>query len=124
MPANVVVVHDDPELMQEYTGALKAAAHEVQGFSNPLIALTALEAAHTIKLLITVSDFGPGKLNGVALARMARLKKPGVAVLFLGAPEEKPHTKGLGEFLEAPASVESVLEAANRLLSSGLNRAD
>lgn len=119
MPATIVVVHDDPDLLQEYREALKAAGHEVEGFIDPMLALTALEAAHSIRLLITAGDFGLGKLNGVALARMARMKNPELMVLLVAPAEDEPFVEDLGEFLEAPASVSAVLEAANRLLSTG-----
>jgi DNA-binding NtrC family response regulator len=119
MSATVVVVHEDSDIVQGYCEALKAAGHEVEGFLDPMAALTALESAHAIRLVITAGDFGPGKLNGVALARMARVKKPRMTILFVAPAEDKPFAEGLGEFLQAPASVSAVLEAANRLLATG-----
>jgi hypothetical protein len=44
-------------------------------------------------------DFGAGKQNGVALARMLKLKRPDVTILFLALPDHRVHAEGVGEFL-------------------------
>ena len=87
-------------------------------FDDPMVALDALESAHQIELLITRANFGPGKLNGIALARMARIKQPDVRVVFTAIPEYESHAEGLGEFLPAPVHVDDVVEVAERLLQS------
>ena len=86
MPARIVVVHDDPEFIDRTVTALLAAGYDVTAFTDTISALAALEAAQWLELLITRVIFPPGQPNGVALARMARVKKPGVKVLFASSP--------------------------------------
>jgi len=118
MTARLFIVHDDPSFSQEVRAALEAAGHTVADFDDPMVALDALESAHQIELLITRANFGPGKLNGIALARMARIKQPDVRVLFTAISEYESHAEGLGEFLPAPVHVDDVVEVAERLLQS------
>jgi len=118
MTARLFIVHDDPAFSQEVRAALQAAGHTVADFDDPMVALDALESAHQIELLITRANFGPGKLNGIALARMARVKHPNIRVLFTAVREYEHHAWGLGEFLAAPVRVDDVVEMAERLLQS------
>lgn len=83
MPARVVVVLG-PDLSEETATALGKAGYEAAAFADPMIALDALESAERVELLITRLDFGDGKPNGIALARMTRHKRPKIAVIFVG----------------------------------------
>ena len=117
MPARIVIVGSNPSLTEQARQAFTGAGHDVAVFTNPLKGLDALERANRIELLITDIDFGPGRLNGAALARMARFKKPGVRVLLMGQMEERQYVeKELGEFLPRPVAVVTLLDAAARLL--------
>ena len=78
--------------------------------------IEALEHPRHIKLLITRVRFPSGTPNGAALARMARLKRPGIKVLFASFPEVHQHIDGLGEYLPRPFSTDELLEAVGRIL--------
>jgi len=54
-----------------------------------------VESAHLIELLVTCPNFPEGRPNGVALARMARTKRPGIKVLFVGPAELEQYAVGL-----------------------------
>ena len=116
MPARIVVVHDDPEFIDRTVTALLAAGYDVTAFTDTISALAALEAAQWLELLITRVIFPPGQPNGVALARMARVKKPGVKVLFAALPETREHTAGLGEFLPAPVNPADIVTLVGKML--------
>ena len=81
-----------------------------------MTATDALEHPVHIELLITRVRFPEGTPNGVALARMARVKRPGIKVLFTSFPEVEMHTDGLGEFLPRPFGQEELLAVVARLL--------
>jgi DNA-binding NtrC family response regulator len=117
MPAMVVIVHDDSNLTAQTKAALEQKGFDVAAFTDPLAALPALENARSADLLITRVDFGPGKPHGVSLALMARMRRPRIKVLFVTRPENRLHTEGVGEYLPAPAAVEDVVAAAERVLS-------
>jgi len=119
MPATVVIVHDDSTLSAQTKAALEQKGFDVAVFTDPMAALPALEHAQSADLLITRVNFGPGKPHGVSLALMARTRRPEIKVLFVTRPENSKHIEGLGKLLPAPATVGDVIDAAERLLSSG-----
>lgn len=80
-------------------------------------ALEALEAAQRIELLITRAAFPEGTPHGVALARMARVRKPGIRVLFVARPENREHTEGVGEFLPLPMTASEIAATAKHMLA-------
>ena len=116
MTARIFIVHDDSEFSADVRSALEAAGHAAATFDDPMVALDALEAAQQMELLITRASFGPGKLNGIALARMVRFKRPSVRVVFTAGTEYESHAEGLGELLPAPVGVDDVVEMVERLL--------
>jgi hypothetical protein len=75
-----------------------------------------LESAERIELLITCLHFSAGKPNGIALSRMARIKRPGIKVIFGGSDEWAPHAAGLGEFMPTPVAVSKIVSHAVQLL--------
>ncbi len=92
MPASVLIVHREPDALEMLLQAVRKAGHDAAAFSDPLSALSAIEVDSRVRVLITRLDFGPGKLNGLALARMLRLRKSEVAVIFVGRPEKASST--------------------------------
>jgi DNA-binding response OmpR family regulator len=117
MPARIVIAHDDQEFREFVAAALQAAGYEIMAFAGSMAALAALETAERIELLITRVGFPEGTPNGVALARMTRVKKPDVRVLFAARGENREHTEGLGEFLTVPVSGPEVLATVERMLA-------
>jgi len=116
MPARIVVVHDDLEFSEQLAGALRSGGHDVATYVDPLAAWDALEAAKLVEVLVTRVEYSPGRSNGFALARMARLKRPQIKVLFTALPEHAENAADLGEFLPMPVSVEDTIEAITGLL--------
>ena len=49
MPAPVVVVHDDPDFVDQLTVALHLAGCDVISFVNPMAALDAFDASHLLE---------------------------------------------------------------------------
>jgi DNA-binding NtrC family response regulator len=116
MSARIVMVHDDPAFQECAVTALRAAGYDIKAFSGSMEALDALEAADRIELLITRVTFPEGTPNGVSLARMARMKKPGVRVLFAARDENREHTEGVGEFLAVPVTGADLVAMVERML--------
>jgi DNA-binding NtrC family response regulator len=102
MPAPIIVVHDEPGTRELAVNALCAAGLQTVGFNDPLNALEAVEADTRVRVLVTRVDFGPGKLNGAALARMLRYKRPHIKTVFVARPENRVHAESEGEFLPIP----------------------
>jgi DNA-binding NtrC family response regulator len=116
MPAPVLVVHDEQNARELAVSALREVFLEAVGFDDPMKALNAIEATSRVRVLVTRVTFGPGKLNGVALARMIRVKRPGTKVVFVAREEYAPHTEGLGVFLPRPFNPDILVATVSRLL--------
>ena len=117
MPARIVVVHDDPQFIEMSVSALLGAGHDIRAFSSSMATIDVLEAPERLELLVTRVAFPQGQPNGVSLARMARVKRPGVKILFVARPENREHTKGLGEFLAMPVTETELAAAVERILA-------
>jgi DNA-binding NtrC family response regulator len=118
MPARVVVVLDEPGFADETASALQAQGHDALALSDPMTALELLERAERLELLVTCLDFVPGKPNGIALGLMAKQKRPGIRVLFIGPSDLAKHTEGVGTFLTSPVTVPQVVEGVLRMLDT------
>lgn len=116
MPARIVLVHDDPAFVGPALARLRAAGYDVIGFLDSMSAMVALEHPEHIELLITRVRFPSRTPNGAALARMARLTRPRIKVLFTSRREVQRHTEGLGEFPPRALSMEKLLETVGRML--------
>jgi len=118
------MVHDDPEFVDQLATAIGVAGYDVAVFIDPMDALNAFDARgavdtwRTLEVLVTRVRFAPGTLNGVALARMARSKRPGIRVLFAALPEFAEYAEGLGKFMPLPVSVPDIVDAVRSPVES------
>jgi DNA-binding NtrC family response regulator len=117
MPAPVVVAHDNKATRELAVAALIAAGLTAVGFHDPMVALDAVGDDARVRVLVTHVDYGAGKLNGVALARMLKLKRPDLKILFLALPENREDAEGVGEFLPMPLVPYLLVDTVGRMLS-------
>ena len=117
MPASIVVVLDEADFAERVSRLLASVGHDAIALPNSMAALAALQNARQIELLVTCADFGPGQPNGVALARMAKSKRPGIKVLFVGEDNLQPFVEGLGTLMVSPVTSEQVAAAVTDLLT-------
>lgn len=118
MPARIVIVLDDREVGERSAEALRAAGYDAMTLPGSMAAVDALAGAVRIELLVTCLDHGLGKPNGVSLACMARLKRPGIKVLFVGDEALGHYAARLGLFMASPVEVPELVQAAMRLLDT------
>ena len=116
MPSQVVVVLNEPDFAEQVSSAMQAEGYEAVAYSNSMAATNALELADRIELLITSPDIAPGQPNGISLALMTQMRRPGLKVLFLGLPEMEHYTAGVGELMPPSATVPEVVERAKAML--------
>jgi CheY-like chemotaxis protein len=67
-------------------------------------ALNALDTA-PFDILVTQVRFPIARPNGVALARMARMRRPSIKVVLTAAVENVEYPEGLGATLTAPIDI-------------------
>jgi DNA-binding NtrC family response regulator len=113
----IIVVHDETPTRELAVGALCAAGLPAVGFDDPMNALAAIEADARLRVLVTRVDFGRGKLNGAALARMLRHKQKDVRTVFVARPQNRIHAEKEGEFLPTPLNISILVETVARLLT-------
>ena len=116
-PSRIVLVHDVPEFADNTAVALRTAGYDVTVIADTMSALDFLDAKLEIDVLITRVGFPSGQPHGVALAEMARVKRPGIRVLFVGVPERRIWTEGVGELLPAPVTAADVVNSVGRMLA-------
>ncbi len=118
MPATVLAVHSEADALNMMVSAIRTAGYDVAGFSEPLAALNAIEGDFRVRVLVTRIDFGPGKLNGVALARMLRHNAlRDIGVVFVGRSENERYLDdGVGEFVPHPVDPKALIGAIGRML--------
>lgn len=123
MPAPVIVVDDDQAMRGAAAAALRAAGVEIAAFDDPMTALEAIEKDSRARILISRTSFGPGKLHGLALARMLRRKqlvqdgKSSLRCIFIGPPEDLRHAVDEGEFMTMPLAPEALVQAVRKALA-------
>ena len=116
MPARIVVVLREPELAVQTADALVGAGYDAIALSNSMTALSVLEAADSVELLITSADFLPNQPNGLALARMTKLRRPDLKVIFTDGPDLAPHVREDGLFIPTPATPGPIVETVEKLM--------
>jgi CheY-like chemotaxis protein len=85
MRGKVVVVEDDSAFAYAVGKTLEQAGYEVETYSDPTAAWTAVGAAARFDLLLTDLMFPQGQPSGVALARSARYHHPRLAIIYMTA---------------------------------------
>ncbi len=116
MPAQVVVVLREAELGAQAAAALQAAGYDALAIADSMQALRALEQGRRAELLITSVNFERGKPNGLALARMTRLRRPELKVIFTNGADSEQHVSDDGTFLLSPLRPDRLADAVARLI--------
>jgi DNA-binding NtrC family response regulator len=116
MPVPVLVVHDEIDTLALAVGALRAAGLEALGFGDPMDGLKAIEADSQVRVLVTRMNFGRGKLNGLALARMLLVKRRGLKTVFVARAEYEHFAEDVGEFVPMPLNTYHLVDVVARLL--------
>jgi DNA-binding NtrC family response regulator len=119
MPAPVVIVHNENDAIEMLLQAVREAGYEAVGFKDPLLALEAIDADLQIRVLVTRVNFGEGKLNGSALARMLHYnRRRDIKVVFVGRSVNEHYVDGEGEFLPHPVDPKAVADVVSRVLAA------
>jgi CheY-like chemotaxis protein len=114
-----ILVVDDDEVFRDTTASiLRSAGYRVQSAPDYRLALEILERGDPVDLLI-LDIVMPDRVNGFALARMARLRRPRLKVIYIsgfdiprGAGEE-----ALGPIIRKPLDNDQLLAEVARILA-------
>jgi len=98
---------------------LRAAGFEVFVAPDHRLALDDLESTRSIDLLIT-DIVMPERVNGIALSRMAQMRRPGLKVIYLTAYDiPGVEDEANGPVLRKPIDDEHLLAEVKRALAAG-----
>jgi len=115
----ILIVHSDPDFSNELSSALVQSGYDVTAFADSMAAIDALDADRPPDMLITRTRFPEGTPQGPAIARMARVKCPGIKVIITGRPELAEYAEDVGMFFSHPVSVPELLDTVKQLLADG-----
>jgi CheY-like chemotaxis protein len=119
----ILLVEDDQIFLHTLELVLRDAGFDVLAVSDYIPALKHLDSGERIDVLLT-DIVMPGRVNGLALSRMARLRRPGLGVVYItahdfpGAEEDAE-----GQNLPKPFASEQLLRANSRELEHIRHRA-
>src|SRR5215813_8801698 len=102
-PAGRILLVDDEEAFcYAAARALRGAGFEVSLATDHRLALKILDSTQPLDLLIT-DVVMPDRVNGFALARMARMRRRDLRVLYISA-YDLPTEEAVGKILRKPIS--------------------
>ena|SRR5215469_449253 len=114
----ILLVDDDAAFGAAAAHALRAAGLEVCAAPDYRLALEELESGRPIDLLIT-DIVMPERVNGVALSRMARMRRPNLKVIYLsGYDIPGVEDEALGPVLSKPIDDDRLVAEVRRALST------
>jgi DNA-binding response OmpR family regulator len=112
--ARILLVDVDLAFCDAAGKALRAAGHDVSIADNHDAALQILDNPRPLDLMITEIVM-PRGVNGFALARMARMRRLELKILYLTAVEV-PTEEAIGKILRKPIAMECLLAEAGLAL--------
>jgi CheY-like chemotaxis protein len=114
----VLLVENDRVAFDGTAGLLRRAGFGVVHATTAVDALDVARGAREIDLLIATVAI-PGQPSGFTIARMARLRRPELPVLYIGRQEEidaKETERALGPVLSPPVDKDRLVEAITTAL--------
>jgi CheY-like chemotaxis protein len=114
----VLLVEDDRVFLRTLELVLKDAGFDVIAVPDYIPALKHLDSCERIDLLLT-DIVMPDRVNGLALARMARMRRPGLGVIYFTAYDiPGAEDEALGRILRKPFDSDQLLRAIRQELDN------
>jgi DNA-binding NtrC family response regulator len=114
----LLLVDDDLVFGEAAASALRTAGFEVFLAPDYRLALEDLESTRSIDLLIT-DIVMPNRVNGIALSRMARMRRPRLKIIYMTAYDiSGVEDQALGLILRKPIDVNRLITEVKRALAT------
>jgi CheY-like chemotaxis protein len=112
-----ILVVDDDEIFRDATArTLRSAGYDVRAVPDYRLALQLLESGEPVDLIV-LDVIMPDRVNGFALARMARLRRPDLKVLYISGYEiPGAEAEALGPIIRKPFDHDLFLDQIARIL--------
>jgi CheY-like chemotaxis protein len=116
MSTRILVVEDDDAARYVIARLLADKGFDVQQASDYREALRVVEDSDPLGLLLT--DLVLPGVNGFALARMARMRRRGLQVIYVTAFDDVPTSEAVGPIIHKPIEPESLLRIVQDTLQA------
>jgi CheY-like chemotaxis protein len=114
----ILLVDDDLAFRAAAAGALRSAGYEVFEAPDYRLALEELESPRPVDLLIT-DIVMPDRVNGVALSRMAHMRRHDLKVVYVSAYDiPGVEDEAVGPVLKKPLDDDRLLSEVRRVLAA------
>jgi CheY-like chemotaxis protein len=114
--SHILLVDDEEGFRYAATKALRVAGFDVVSVPDYRGALQTLEGEQPLDLLVT-DIVMPDRVNGFALARMARMRRLDLKVLYLTAYDVPSH-EAIGKILRKPITPDELTAEVRLALTS------
>jgi CheY-like chemotaxis protein len=117
LPGRVLFVDDDQVFAEASAQVLRGAGYEVQIAPDYRLALEVLESNALVDLLVC-DIVMPDRVNGLALGRMARLRRPELKIIYItGHDIPGIEDEALGPVLRKPIDNDLFVAEIERVLA-------
>ena len=114
--ARVLIVEDEDAHRYATKKALMDAGYDVVAAGGYLKALEVICGDEPLDLLLA-DIVHPNGVNGFALARMARMRRPSLKIMYMTA-FDLPHDEALGKVLKKPFLEQNLVEEVRQTLAA------
>lgn len=115
---HILLVEDDEIFGKALGQTLERAGFEVSMANDFRVALEILSSQRPVDVLLT-DIVMPASVNGIALSRMARLRRPALKVVYMtGYTVPGAENEALGPILRKPIDEAVLLREVERVLAS------
>lgn len=111
----ILLVDDEEAFRYAAAAALRGAGFDVVSAEDYRDALTQLEGTEPIDLMVT-DIVMPDRVNGFALARMARMRRLDLRIMYITG-HDVPTTEAAGKVLRKPVSDEELIREVRAMLA-------
>lgn len=118
-PKRILVYEDDEICSYAMAKTLAGKSYIIEVASNFKDALRVIEDGKILDLIIVDVVFPPGQVNGLAMARMARMKQRGLKVIYVTGFRMSPvEDEAFGPILDKPVLDDVLIAEVERALAS------
>ena len=114
--SRILVVEDDDATRYAIARTLDAAGYEVAQAHDFQDALPILEGEGQVDLLLV--DLVLPSVNGFALARMGRMRRHDLKVVYVTGHDDLPVNEAIGPILRKPVAPDTLVTTVRRELSA------
>jgi DNA-binding NtrC family response regulator len=112
---SIIIVDDDPDLIDLFKEILEKNGFKVRGFTHPLIALEFIQNNHKNCNLV-ISDYIMSELNGYELGKRIREIDSNIKVILISAYDDRDEDNLEFKIIQKPITINNLIETVEESL--------